>query len=164
LVKNLRKGKSFMAKITAQLIRKVREESGAPMMRAKKVLEEVGGDSKKAIDILKKEGFEKMAKRADRQTASGVVVSYSHHTGKIASMFELLCETDFVAKNELFINLADDIAMQVASMNPKNEKELLNQDFIKNPGKKIAELIKEVTAKTGENIKLGRFARIEVGQ
>lgn len=150
-------------KISAQLIREVREESGAPMMRAKKVLEEQNGDKKKAIEILKKEGFEKMAKRADRVTAAGVVVSYNHHTGKVAAILELLCETDFVAKNELFLEVASSIAMQVASMNPKDEKDLLSQDFIKNPGKKVEELIKEATAKTGENIKLGRFSRIEVG-
>lgn len=149
-------------KITAQLIREVREITGAPMMRAKKVLEEVG-DKKKAIEILKKEGFEKMAKRADRATSAGVVVSYTHHTGKVASLVELLCETDFVAKNELFLEVANNIAMQVASMNPKDEKELLSQEFIKDPSKKIEELIKEATAKTGENIKLGRFSRIEVG-
>lgn len=149
-------------KITAQLIREVREETGAPMMRVKKVLEEVG-DRKKAIDILKKEGFEKMAKRTDRVTSAGVVVAYTHHTNKIVSVVELLCETDFVAKNELFLDVANSIAMQVASMNPKDGKELLSQEFIKDPSKKIEELIREATAKTGENIKLGRFTRIEVG-
>jgi elongation factor Ts len=150
-------------KITAQLIRQVREESGAPMMRAKKVLEEVSGNKKKAIEILKKEGFEKMAKRADRATGAGIIASYTHHTGKVASLVELLCETDFVAKNEVFLELAKSIAMQVTSMNPKNEKELLSQEFIKDSSKKIEELIKEATAKTGENIRLGRFTRIEVG-
>ncbi|OGM31594.1 hypothetical protein A2803_00325 [Candidatus Woesebacteria bacterium RIFCSPHIGHO2_01_FULL_44_21] len=149
-------------KITAQMIREVREETGAPMLRAKKVLEEVG-DKKKAIEILKKEGFEKMAKRTDRATGAGVVVSYTHHTGKVASLVELLCETDFVAKNEVFLEVANNIAMQVASMNPKDEKELLAQEFVKDPGKKIEELIKEATAKTGENIKLSRFTRIEIG-
>src|SRR3989344_1911369 len=114
-----------MKKITADLIREVREETGAPMLRAKKVLEEYAGDKKKAIDVLKEEGFEKMAKRTDRTTENGIVVAYSHHTGRVASLVELLCETDFVAKNELFLEVANNIAMQVASMNPKDEKELL---------------------------------------
>ncbi len=155
-------------KITAQLIREVRQDSGAPMLRAKKVLEEVGdlpaqAGKKKAIEILKKEGFDKMAKRTDRTTSAGVVVAYTHHTGKVACLVELLCETDFVAKNEVFLELANNIAMQAASMSPKDDKELLGQEFIKDPSKKIEELVKEVTAKTGENIRLGRFVRIEVG-
>lgn len=150
-------------KITAQLIREVREESGAPMMRAKKVLEGVGGDKNKAINILKKEGFEKMAKRADRETSAGVVVAYTHHNRRVAAIVELLCETDFVAKNELFLEVANSIAMQTASMNPKDKKELLSQEFIKDPSRSIEDLIKEVTAKTGENIRLGRFERIEIG-
>lgn len=133
-------------------------------MRVKKVLEELDGDEKKALEILKKEGFEKAAKRAERETSNGKVFSYEHHTGKIVSVVELLCETDFVARNDLFVQLGKDVAMQVASLNPKNEKELLDQDFIKDPKKKISDLVKEVIAKTGENIRLGKFVRIELGQ
>lgn len=152
-----------MAKIDAKLIREVRESTGAPMMRAKKVLDEVKGNQKKAISILKKEGFAKMAKRSGRATANGIVVTYSHHTGKVAVVAELLCETDFVAKNELFIKLANDLALQIASMKPRNTKELLKQDFIKDSSKKIEDLVKEVITKTGENINVGRFERIEIG-
>ena len=79
-------------------------------------------------------------------------------------MVELLCETDFVARNELFQALGKDIAMQVASMEPKNVKDLENQDFIKDPSKKVSDLIKEVIAKTGENIKIGRIYRLELGK
>lgn len=150
-------------KITADMIRKVREESGAGVMRSKKVLEEVNGDHEKAVEILRKEGFAKLEKRADRETSAGAVVSYEHHTKTVASLVELNCETDFVAKNELFLEVARNIAMQVASMNPKNEEELLAMPFIKNPSKTIEDLIKEVNAKTGENTKLGKFVRIEVG-
>lgn len=152
-----------MAKVDAGLIREVREETGAPMMRAKKVLDELNGDKAKAIEILKKEGFEKMAKRSDRETASGIVASYAHHTGKVAVLVELLCETDFVAKNELFRELANGIAMQVSAMNPKNNDELFKQEFIKDSNKTIEELVKEVTSKTGEVVRLGRFSRIEIG-
>ncbi len=151
-------------KVTADLIRAVRVESGAPILRAKQVLEEVDGDRDKAVEILRKEGFLKVEKKSDRTTGQGLVVAYTHHTGKIAALVELLCETDFVAKNELFRELADSIAMQVASMNPKDSEELLSQDFIKEPSKTIGDLIKEVITKTGENVRLGRLQRFEIGE
>lgn len=152
------------SKITADMIRKVREESGAPMLKAKKALEEFDGDAQKAIEKLKKQGFEKMAKRADRTTSEGRVFVYRHHTGRVAVMVELLSETDFVAKNELFEQLGADLALQIASMNPKDEKELRKQDFIKDPSKTMEDLTRDVITKTGENIRLGRFTRIEVGK
>ncbi len=150
-----------MSNIDASLIKKVREETGAGVMRVKQVLEEVSGDESKAVEILKKEGLEKVAKREDRATGQGKVFSYSHHSNKIVSVVELFSETDFVAKNELFEQLGKDIALQVASM---GEEDVENQDFIKDPSKKIIGLIKEVIAKTGENIKLGRVTRIELGK
>jgi elongation factor Ts len=81
--------------------------------------------------------------------------------GKVVGIVELLCETDFVAKNELFENLGKDLAMQVASM---GETDLEKQEFIKDPSKKVSELIKEVIAKTGENVRLGRVIRVELGK
>lgn len=153
-----------MAKINTEAIKRLRDETGAGVMRVKTVLEEVKGDEKKALEILKKEGFEKVAKRQDRVTGQGIVVSYLHHSGKIGVLVEINTETDFVAKNELTGNLGKEIALQIASMNPKDVKELENQDFIKDPKKKISELVKEVIAKTGENIKIGKFARIEIGK
>lgn len=149
-------------KITAKQIKKVREATGAPIMRVKKVLEELG-DEKKAEKLLKKEGFEKIAKRASRETSQGLVETYMHHSGKVASLVEVLCETDFVARNKLFKELAHNLAMQVASMNPKNAKELESQDFIKDPKKKVSDLVKEVIAKTGENVRIGRIHRLEIG-
>jgi elongation factor Ts len=146
------------------LIRKLREETGAPVIRVKKVLEEVGGDVKKATSVLQKEGFEKVAKREGRNTSQGLIETYAHHSGKVASVVELLCETDFVARNELFKVLAHDLALQVASIETKDVKELLKQDFIKDPGKKIEDLVKEVIVKTGENIRIGRIYRIELGK
>ncbi len=157
-------------KISADLIKKVREETGAGVMRVKQVLEEVEGDKQsltsdeveaKAFEILKAEGLEKVAKREDRATGQGKVFSYSHHSNKIVSVVELFSETDFVAKNELFDVLGKDIALQAASM---GAEDMENQDFIKDPSKKIKDLIKEVIAKTGENIKLGRVVRIELGK
>jgi len=150
--------------IDAHTIKKLREETGAPVIRVKKLLEELGGDEKQAREILMKEGFEKMEKRSDRETGEGRVVIYSHHTGKVAAMVELLCETDFVGKNDLFQTLARDIALQIVSMNPENEEMLLSSEFIKDPSRTIDELIKEVQSKTGEVVRLGRFHRLEVGK
>lgn len=151
-------------KISFNIIRKLREETGAPVIRVKKVLEEVGGNKKKAFEILQKEGFEKAEKKAERVTSQGLVETYTHHSGKIVSVVELLCETDFVARNELFKNLAHDLALQVASLGAKDAEELAGQEFIKDPSKKVGDLIKEVIAKTGENIRVGRIFRVELGE
>lgn len=152
-----------MSKIDAKLIREVRDITGAPVMRVKQVLDE--NDSKdKAIEILKKEGFEKAAKREGRETKNGYVGSYVHHSGTVAALVELQVETDFVAKNELFRKLANELAMQVASMNAQNADELLQQDYIKDPEQKVNDLVKDVIAKTGENIQIGKVVRIEVGE
>ena len=151
-------------KIDADQLRRLREETGAPVMRVKKVLEELKGDEKKAIEILKTEGFEKAAKRSERVTSQGIIETYVHHSGKIASVIELFCETDFVARNELFKLLAHDLALQVASSECKNSEELVKEDFIKDPGKKVGDLVKDVIAKTGENVQVGRVIKIELGK
>ena len=143
------------------LIKKLREETGAGMMRVKQVLDEVKGDEAKALEILKKEGLGKVAKREERETGQGKVFSYAHHNQKLVSVVELLCETDFVAKNELFGTLGKEIALQVASM---GDTDILEQDFIKDPSKKISDLIKDVIAKTGENVRLGKIIRVELGK
>ena len=153
-----------MAKIDLKIISKLREETGSPVIRVKKVLEEVNGDEKKAIEILKKEGFEKMAKREDRATSQGILAVYLHHNKKVASVVEIFCETDFVAKNDLFLALGNDLAMQLASMPAKNEKEFVKEEFIKDPTKTIYDLIKEISIKTGENIRLGRLAFVKFGE
>lgn len=158
-----------MGRITTDQIRKLRVETGAPVMRVKKVLEELSdlpaqAGEKKAIAILKKEGFEKAEKRSGRETSQGLIETYVHHSGKVASVVKLLCETDFVARNELFHELAHNLALQVASMDAKNAKSLEKQEFIKDPTKNVGDLVKEVIAKTGENIRIGRIFRIELGK
>lgn len=153
-----------MTKISTDLIRELRDKTGAGVMRIKTVLDEVKGDEKKALAVLKKEGFEKVAKRADRDTGQGIVISYIHHSNKVGVLVEILCETDFVAKNELVMNLGKEVALQIASMNPENNKELENQDFVKDTSKKVSELVKDVIAKTGENVKIGKFVRFEIGK
>jgi len=152
-----------VAGIDFELIKKLREETGAPVIRVKQVLEEEKGDEKKALKILKKEGFEKAAKRSDRETGQGIISTYVHHNGKVAVLVELLCETDFVAKNEVFRELGDNLAQQIAAMNPKDVSDLRNQDYIRDPSQTISDLVKAVIAKTGENIKVGRFYRVELG-
>lgn len=150
-----------MGKLNIKLIKKLREETGAPVVRVKKVLEEVGGEEKTALAILQKEGFEKAAKRETRRTGQGKMFVYCHHTGKVVGVVELLCETDFVARNSLFEELGKDLAMQVASM---GEKDLEEQEFIKDPTQKVEDLVKTVIAKTGENIRIGRVFRVELGK
>ena len=153
-----------MGKINADQIRKLRDKTGAPVMRVKKILEEFKGDEKKAEKVLMKEGFEKATKRADRATLQGIIETYVHHSKKVASVVELFSETDFVARNELFVELAHNLALQVASMGAKSVKELEKQDFVKNPKKKIKDLVKEVIAKTGENIRIGRIFHVKLGK
>jgi elongation factor Ts len=149
-----------MSKINIEQIKKLREETGVALIRIREVLEEVKGDEKKALVILKKEGLEKAEKREGRETSQGKIFVYAHHTGKVVGLIELLCETDFVAKNELFETLGRDLAMQAASM---GEEKFEDQEFIKDGSKKIKDLVKELIAKTGENVKLGRVQRFELG-
>jgi elongation factor Ts len=150
-----------MGKIDIELIKKLREETGVAIIRIREVLEEVGGDEKKALVILKKEGFDKAEKRENRETSEGKIFVYAHHTGKVVGMVELLCETDFVAKTDLFESTGKDLAMQVASM---GSEDLEKQDYVKDGSKKVSELIKELKAKTGENVRIGRVFRVELGK
>lgn len=100
-------------------IKKIRELTGAGVVDIKKALDEALGDESKAIQILRKKGLEKAGKKADRETKEGTIGVYLHSNGKIVSVVKIYCETDFVAKNEEFLSLAKDLAMQVAAMDPK---------------------------------------------
>jgi elongation factor Ts len=158
-------------------------------MDCKRALEQAGGDVKKAADLLKQTGLAKADKKAGRAALQGVIETYVHAGGRIASMVELNCETDFVARTPDFKTLAREIAMQVAAMNPRYvtadavpdadwaelESEfgdrkkageavcLYEQAFIRDPKVTIRDLIRETVAKVGENIQVQRFARFEVG-
>jgi elongation factor Ts len=101
-----------------ELVKKIRERTGAGMVAIKKAVDEAGGDEEKAIEILRKQGESKAAKKADRETKEGVIVSYVH-SNKVGALVKLLCETDFVARNEEFVALAKDIAMHITAMSPK---------------------------------------------
>lgn len=199
-----------MADISTQMIKDLRERTGAGMSDCKKALTETSGDMEKAIEYLRKKGIAAAAKKATRIAAEGTVVSYLHGA-RIGVLVEVNCETDFVARNPDFLAFAKEVAMQVAAMNPqfvsaeeipaalvekekglrleqakqsgkpeavlgkivegqlaKWQKEicLLDQIWVKDPeGKRdIRSLLTELVAKTGENVKVRRFVRFEVGE
>lgn len=133
--------------VNASLVNELRQKTNAGVMECKKALEEANGDLKKAEDILRVRGQEKAAKKGDRVTKEGQIVSYIHAGGKIGVMLELNCETDFVARNQQFQELGRDIAMQIAAMNPK----FLTRESV--PADVLAReqaLQKEEAAKTGK--------------
>lgn len=193
--------------ISAADVAKLREMTGAGMMDAKRALEENGGDLEKAVDALRKSGAAKAAKKADRATAEGRVFSYTHGN-KLAVLVELMCETDFVGRNENFAELGTDLAMHIAAAAPQyvsrdqvpadvieREKNiyreqlaaegkpaemiekiidgklnkfyeeicLLDQKFIKDEDKTIQQLLNDKILTIGENLKIGRFVRMQLG-
>lgn len=188
-------------------ITKLREQTGAGILECKSALDEVNGDFEKALEIIKKKGIAKAAKKEHRATAEGRIGTYIHTNGKLGVMVELNCETDFVAKNDVFQQLLKDICMQVAATKPiaikredipvniieeqkkifmeeakgkpanivekiiagkldnfYKEKCLLEQPFIKDNTQTIQDLLVANIAKIGENIKINRFVRFEVGE
>src|SRR5687767_4362015 len=144
--------------VDIKLLKLLREKTSAGVADIREALEEAKNDPKKAEELLKTKGFEKAAKKGDRATNAGLIDSYVHQ-GRVAAIVEVLCETDFVARTDEFKNLAHEISMQVASMNPKNVKELEKQEYIRDPQFTIADLVREAIAKLGENITVGRFER-----
>lgn len=145
-------------------IKKLREKTGAGVMDVKKALAEAKGDAKKAEKIIQKKGLDKAKKKADRDVLNGLVYSYIHQTGRVGAMVEMACETDFVTSNKEFKDLCKEMAMQVTSMNPKDVEELLKQDYFRDTSKKVEEVIKELIGKIGENMKVVKFVRFELGE
>jgi len=145
-----------------ELVKKLREEMGLGIMEIKAAVEEAKGDEVKAKEILKEKGFKKAETKSERETHQGRVATYTHSTGKIGVMVELLCETYFVAKHEDFVELTKNLCLQVAAMNPETVEDLLKQEFVKDGGKTVEEMIKSLVAKFGENMKLNRFTRFEI--
>ena len=198
-----------MSAISAQLVKELREKTGAGMMDCKKALVESEGDIGKAIEFLRKKGLDTAKKRAGRTTSEGTIQSYIHMGAKLGVMVEVSCETDFVAKNDDFIEFAKNIAMHIAASNPlainadelspdviEKEKEiyqaqvkeqgkpeavrdkivdgklgkfmkencLMDQAYVRDPDKTVADLLNELIAKIGENISIKRFVRFQVGE
>ncbi len=140
--------------ITVDQIKELREETGAGIMDVRKALTESGGDTKKAKAWLEQKGLKRAAEKSERETEAGYIFSYVHFNGKVGSLIKLACETDFVAKTDDFQALGKEIAMQVASMKPANVEELLAQDYLKDGSKTIEAMIKALSAKTGENVRV----------
>ncbi|HUD73292.1 MAG TPA: translation elongation factor Ts [Dongiaceae bacterium] len=195
--------------INANLVKELRDRSGAPMMECKAALKESEGDLERAHKILRQRGQATAAKRAAKATSEGAVVSYIHGGGKIGVLLEVNCETDFVARTADFTGLVKDIAMHIAASDPRfigrdevteavltEEREiyrqqaratgkpepviekivagkmekyyqeacLLEQPFVRDPAMPVKEVIHNVIAKTGENIRVRRFTRFVLGQ
>lgn len=143
-------------------LKKLRLETKVSIADCKKALEESDYDYKKALVWLRSNGIEKADKKSTRGTASGNIECYIHQDGKIGVMLKLLCETDFVARTDEFKSLAHELSMQIAAMNPQDVKSLLNQAYIRDMSITIGDLVKEVIAKLGENIKIDEFVRFEI--
>jgi len=165
-------------KIPTTRIKELRDQSGAGIMDCRNALLEAEGDAEKALEILKQKGYLKAQEKAERAASQGVIDAYIHAGGKIGAMVKVNCETDFVARTDEFKELAHQLAMQITAMSPQfiSEEEasgeadielqsacLLLQPYIKDPDKTIQDIINETIAKTGENIKVSRFVRFEVG-
>jgi elongation factor Ts len=160
------------------MIKELRNQCSAGIMECRNALIETGGDLEKALQVLKEKGLLKAEKKVDRATGQGLVEAYIHTGGRIGAMVEVNCETDFVARTDEFKELAHDLAMQVAALSPKyvSEEELaegsdiepqvaclLQQPFIKDSTQTVRDIIVEVIAKVGENIRVSRFSRFELG-
>ena len=144
-------------------IKELRAETGAGIMDAKKALEEAAGDMNKAKEIITAKGLARAESKSDREVHSGKVYCYTHGGGTAAAMVEVACETDFVAKTPEFEALCKEIALQIVSMDPKDVENLLKMDYIRDGSKTMDQLIKELSGKTGELIRVTRFARFKLG-
>ena len=160
-------------------VKRLREETGAGMLDCKNALEQAQGDLEKAKEILRRKGFDTAIKRAERATADGTIEVYMHHNKRLAAMVEINCETDFVARTDDFKTLAQQVALHIAGANPlyvtqeempdgsKDDPKdvvLLLQPFVQDESRTIQDLVNEAIAKTGENIRIRRFARFDLGR
>ncbi len=149
--------------IKVEDIKKLREETGAGIADCKEALGVSRGNMEKAKAYLKQKGFNRAAEKCDRKVSAGLIEVYSHG-GRVGVVMELLCETDFVAKTDDFRNLAHELTLQIASMEPESAAELLKQEYVRDQSQTVDDLIKSVIGKVGENIKVGKFRRIELGK
>ena len=157
---------------TTELIKELRDKTGAGIMECKKAIEDALGDLGKAEQLIKERGLAMAEKKAGREASQGLIDSYVH-AGRIGAMIELNCETDFVARTDDFRTLAREIAMQVSATNPSRlssqesssdgDVPLLDQPYIRDPSKTVQELLNEAIAKVRENIVIRRFVRFELG-
>lgn len=164
--------------VTTAQVKELREITGAGVMDCKRALVEASGDMQKAAEILRERGLSVAEKKSHRATEQGVIECYIHAGGRIGAMVEVNCETDFVARTDDFRTLARELAMQVAATGPVSvsredlpanaegspeELCLLCQAYIRDPGRTVQDIVNDVIAKTGENVRVRRFARFELG-
>lgn len=143
-------------------IKQLRDETGASVGEIQRALTEAGGDMAQARHRLAAKLGAIAEKKSSRAVRSGVVDSYIHSNARVGAMVELQCETDFVARNPEFKELAHDIAMHVAAMAPAHVDELAAQDSVHQPGRAIGDIVREAAGTFGENIKIGNFVRFEL--
>lgn len=148
--------------ISAQAIKELRDRTGAGISDIKKALEDAGGDSNKAAGLIEERLGKNAGKRTGRDTGAGIVEAYVHSNAKIGVLLTLSCETDFVARNPGFKQLAHDVAMHIAAMAPESNEALAGQPFIKDAGKTVSDIVNESIGRFGENIRIGEFTRLEV--
>ncbi len=157
---------------TTELIKELRDKTGAGIMECKKAIEDALGDMTTAEKLIKERGLAMAEKKAGREAGQGLIDCYVH-AGRIGALIELNCETDFVARTDDFKTLAREIAMQVAATNPSRissqeastdgDVPLLDQPYIRDPGRTVQDLVNETIAKVRENVVIRRFVRFELG-
>ncbi len=145
--------------MSIDIIKELRDATGLSFNDIRKALHEAGGDKNKALEVLKTHGATIALKKSARATKEGIIESYIHNTKKVGVMLELLCETDFVARNPLFSQLAHELALHIAAMDPEDSTALLAQPFVKDQDITIQDLLTQYIAKLGENMKINRFVR-----
>lgn len=148
--------------VDVETIKEMRGSTGLSFNEIKRALEEAGGDKARALEVLKAHGAVVAQKKAQRATCQGVVESYVHANRKVGVLVELLCETDFVARNPQFGELAHEIALHIAAMDPQDGAELTGQPYVRDQSITVEELITQYIAKLGENIKIGKFCRLQL--
>ncbi len=149
-------------KIDIRLLKKIRGTTEASISDCRSAIIEAKGDYNKALDILREKGLDKAAKKTQRKVKSGLVMVYAHQEGRIGAMVLLRCETDFVARSELFKQLAHNLVLHITAMDPKDLDNLLNQPFVRDESRTVKEIIQEHIGKLGENIMVEKFTRFEV--
>lgn len=142
------------------MIKNLRERTGLGLVDAKRIVEEADGDWDKALSLASKSG---RRVNPGRETKQGRVETYNHG-GRVASIVEILCETDFVSRNEGFKELCREVAMQVASMNPRSIADLMDQNYIRDSKSKVSDLVSQFASQCGENIKINRIDRFELNE
>uniref|UniRef100_A0A7C5SZJ3 Elongation factor Ts n=1 Tax=Thermocrinis ruber TaxID=75906 RepID=A0A7C5SZJ3_9AQUI len=152
--------------ISAELVKQLREMTGAGMLECKKALEEAQGDIEKAKEILRIRGLAKAEKKAGRETKEGIVQTYVSEDRKVGVILELNCETDFVARNEQFVELSLNLAKHIASLKENANKsgsfeDIAQQPYYADSTQKVEDIVKSAIARIGENIKLSRWARFD---